>query len=128
MTPNDHLSRLATLVERCEYPAFDFVTGMDGDQEAPQYWLRIECPGGFCTKTGEPMDWCGRKWRLSQHMTDGEVVFTVFKALITALEHEAREMFKFDGEAVADSHIDIHALVAFLKTPGSRKTRGRVNA
>jgi hypothetical protein len=61
-------------------------------------------------------------------MTDGEVVFTAFKALNTALEHEAREMFKFDGVTVADPHVDIHALVAFLKEPGSRKMRGRVNA
>lgn len=128
MTPTDHFNRLAAIVERCEYPVFSFVTGMDGDAEAPQYWLRVECNDGFCTKTGEPMNWCGRKWRLSQHMTDGEIVFTAFKALLTALEHEAREMFKFDGVTVADPHVDVHKLVEFLREPGSQKTRGRVNA
>lgn len=130
MTPDAHLNRLASIVERCAFPAFEFVTGMDGDAEAPQYWLRVEpTPGNaFCTRTGEPMDWCGRKWRLSQHMTDGEIVWTAFKAMLTALEHEAREMFTFDGVTVADSHVDIHKLVAFLKEPGAMKTRGRVNA
>ena len=124
MTPTAHLTRLGKIVEECSFPEIEFVTGMDGLEDAPQYWLRVEAPDGFDTKTGEPMHWCGRKWRLSEHMTDGEVVFTVFKALITALEHETREMFKFKGVCVMDPHPDIHKLVEFMGDPGSVKKRG----
>lgn len=128
MTPMNPFDRLSGLVSRITYPAFSFTVGQDEGKERPYYWLRVEVADGFCTQTGEPMHWCGRKWRLSEHMTDGEVVFTAFKALITALEHEARELFKFDGVAVADPHPDIHLLVAHLKDTNARKLRGRHNA
>ncbi len=46
---------------------------------------------GTCNVNGEPFEWSGRKWFLSPHMTKSEVVATAFKAVLTALEHEARE-------------------------------------
>lgn len=60
-------------------------------------------------------DWFGRKWRLSPCMTDGEVVQTVFKAMLTFLEHELREKFTFDGVAVFGPHLDIHRLVEIAR-------------
>ena len=53
----------------------------------------------------------GRKWLLSRHMTDGEVVQTAFKAIMAALEHEAREEFKYKDMAIFGPHYDIEALV-----------------
>lgn len=52
----------------------------------------------------------GRKWLLSPHMTRSEIVATVFKAVITAEEHEAREHFMYRGCAVYGPHIDVEAL------------------
>jgi hypothetical protein len=43
-------------------------------------------------------------------MTDSEIVSTCFKAVLTALEHEAREAFTFKGQAVYDAHLSVHEL------------------
>lgn len=53
----------------------------------------------------------GRKWLLSEHMTASEVVLTAFKAVITALEHEARETFTYKDRAILGPHIDVEALI-----------------
>lgn len=52
----------------------------------------------------------GRKWLLSQHMTRSEVVQTALKAVLTVLEHEARENFKYRGAAIFGPHFDVDAL------------------
>jgi hypothetical protein len=53
----------------------------------------------------------GRKWYVSKYSTPAEVVQTCFKAVITALEHEAREQFKYKGVAVLQPHMDLDMLV-----------------
>lgn len=123
MSTQTTFDRFASVLERCTHPFLQLEIGQDGSEEQPVYWLRVGNPNGFCTRTGEPMDWVGRKWRLSQWMTDTELVWTAWKAILTALEHEAREMFRFDGVTVADSHVDIHKLVSFMKAPENHEER-----
>jgi RNA binding exosome subunit len=53
----------------------------------------------------------GRKWYVSRYSTDSEVVQTAFKAIVTALEHEAREEFTFRGVAVFGPHFDLNGVV-----------------
>lgn len=55
----------------------------------------------------------GRKWYISPYSTRSEVVQTVLKAVLTALEHEAREQFLYDGEAIFGPHFDIETLFSF---------------
>lgn len=98
---------LAGLVTKCDHPVFRFMVRRHPGTQRP--YLQIRCLG-TCNTTGEPLDWAGRKWGLSYHMTDSEVVQTCFKAVLTALEHEAREQFRFDGAAVMNPHYDIYAL------------------
>lgn len=62
-------------------------------------------------ETGAPLPWRGRKWLISEHMTDGEIVQTVFKATMTAAEHELREGFKYRGQPIFDPHYDLEKLV-----------------
>ena len=88
-----------------------------------QYYLQIEDKNGVCNVTGKPDPWRGRKWALSQFMTDGEIVNTIWKAAMTAAEHELREGFKYKGVTIYDPHYDPDALVDFMKTKGSRKWR-----
>lgn len=116
------LGRFWELLSRADYPGLRFEVGTEGGY----YWMRVKDPSGTCNTTSQPHPWKGRKWRLSPHMTDGEVVWTAFKAILTAQEHEAREQFKFDGVAVADSHVDIHKLAAFLSDPENRAERVHV--
>lgn len=57
----------------------------------------------------------GRKWRLSSYMTKSEIVATAWKAVITAVEHETREQFKYKGVDIFGPHIDVEALVSTAK-------------
>lgn len=60
----------------------------------------------------------GRWWRLSPHMTDGEILQTALMAVLAFEEHEIREKFKVDGVSVFDPHYDIEALIALRQSPG----------
>ena len=52
----------------------------------------------------------GRWWVLSPHMTKSEFVQTLFKAVMTAVEHEVREWFHYKGQPVLRPHFDVDAL------------------
>lgn len=52
----------------------------------------------------------GRKWRISEHATKSEVVQTAFMAYLAWLEHEARETFRYRGEAIFGPHFDVDTL------------------
>lgn len=58
----------------------------------------------------------GRKWLLSPHMTEGEVVQTALMAVLAALEHEAREDFTYKNQAIFGPHYDLEILVAVCET------------
>jgi hypothetical protein len=73
-----------------------------------------------CSLTGEWLHWTGRKWQLSVHMTESEIVGTVFKAWETWFEHELRERFRYKGVQVFDPHRSIQAL---LQLDGVRDVR-----
>lgn len=62
-------------------------------------------------KTKESKGQHGRKWYISRYATDSEVVQTAFKAIVTALEHEAREEFRYRGIAVLGPHFDLDEMV-----------------
>ncbi len=53
----------------------------------------------------------GRKWLLSQHMTDSEIVQTAMLAVLTAEEHEARERFMYMGTSIYGPHFSADDLV-----------------
>lgn len=56
----------------------------------------------------------GRKWLLSPYMLDDEVVKTCYMAVMTALQHEAMESFKLDGQAPFHPH---HSAFDMLNLP-----------
>ncbi len=60
------------------------------------YWM------GDSNRTGKRGQHSGRKWQLSSHMTRSEVVQTPLMAILAAVEHEAREQFKYLGEIIFD--------------------------
>jgi len=136
----------ASLINEVKYPGLSFELkwqdrhALPGVDFTPSLWdremndlrekdrvvdahLRVVCKDGTCNVTGRPHSWNGRWWRLSQHMTDSEIVWTAFKAVLTALEHEAREKFTFKGIRVADSHVDIHKLADFMAQPSVHDSR-----
>ena len=106
LTSQPFSDRLAEVLSRVSYPGLTLETSREG----PNLFLRVTCPGGVCSITGKAWSWNGRWWRLSAHMTPSEIVGTAFKAVITALEHEARECFTYRGQAVYDAHLDVEVL------------------
>jgi hypothetical protein len=109
----------AEVLSNISYPGLAFEIIYEGHQP----FLRVTCDEGTCNHTGKPLVWKGRKWRLSEHMTSGEIVQTAFLAVITALEHEAREKFAYRGVSVFDPHYDIERLVELRRDPSSIKER-----
>lgn len=98
-------------LRECSFPGWSF--RLDYDQ--PSGWflqVRATTP---CARTGEALSWSGRKWRLSPHMTKSEIVQTAFKAVLTAVEHEAREAFRYREQAIFGPHHDVEALVRFCR-------------
>lgn len=57
----------------------------------------------------------GRKWQLSRHMTETEIVRTAYKAILAAEEHEAAERFKYCGYAIYSPHMHIEGLLGNCK-------------
>ena len=76
-----------------------------------------------CSKTGGVDTWKGRKWYISRHATKSEIVQTAFKAVLTALEHEAREKFRYRGLPVYGPHFNVDRLVTLALDPGAEDIR-----
>jgi hypothetical protein len=65
-----------------------------------------------CTKSGEPTEWHGRKWYLSEFMTDDEIVKTTYSAFKAVIDHEVMEAFKVDGIILFNPHLNFEELLA----------------
>lgn len=90
-----------------------------GGNLRPYLQVQFDAP---CNVTGESQRQHGRKWLLSPHMTRSELVTTALKAVLTAVEHEAREEFLYRGEMIFAPHFDVEDLVT-LSQVGSADVR-----
>ena len=74
--------------------------------------------------SGEPTEQQTRKWVLSPHMTDSEIVQTAFKCAHTSMEHRTREHFTYRGRRIFGPHFDVEDLVVLChdrENAGGRK-------
>ncbi len=78
-----------------------FHIGRDGHTGAGdiRFFLQVRATTP-CSVTSKPHEWGGRKWFLSRHMTRSEIIQTALMATLAAVEHEAREDFKYHGKAI----------------------------
>jgi hypothetical protein len=121
--PTD-LGGLECVLDRIATPFGAFRSGDDG----AALWLQfcLEAPDKWAF--GKPVEWRGRKWRISRHSTEREIVGTAFLALTTALEHEARENFRYEGAAVFGPHIPLSWLVrGAFGEPADARSRAHVH-
>lgn len=104
------LPMVRNLLDRVEYDGHTFVA--------------VERDGGFLVQirfmdtnlvTFEVEEQSGRKWYVSRHATDSEVIQTALKAALASAEHEVRERFRVDGVLPYGPHMDVDALVCLLK-------------
>lgn len=64
-----------------------------------------------CSVSGKEEPQHCRKWTLSYHMVDCEVIRTAFKAVQTAMEHEVQEQFTYKGARIFNPHLNLDSLV-----------------
>ncbi|AMV34552.1 hypothetical protein VN12_20680 [Pirellula sp. SH-Sr6A] len=76
-----------------------------------QSFLIQVCFEAIDSKTSIPDTQFGRKWFIDRYATKSEIVQTAFNAVLTALEHEAREDFKYRGARIFAPHFDVDSLV-----------------
>lgn len=55
--------------------------------------------------------WTTRKWYISEHSTDSEILQTILKLCLTSAEHEAREAFTYRGKTIYGPHMDAKRLL-----------------
>ena len=101
------MKRLERLISEIDCPPFIFAFLFDRHRPYLQLWCN-----DTCAITGELHTWKGRKWPLSRHMTDSEVIQTCFLAAKVATEHELREHFKWNDQPIFRPHFDISDLHA----------------
>jgi hypothetical protein len=101
--------RFAKLIDAVDCKAFgvEFIAilGLDGDR----FWLQLAY-----LIDREPFK--GRKWMLSPHMLDDEIVKTVWLAFEAAVKHELLEGFRFSGERVFNPHTPFTKFIEASRT------------
>lgn len=98
-------TRLKDLISFIKYKDWDIV--LRYDEKRPYLQIQFDGKDSF---TGEDARQYCRKWMLSEHMCESEVVRTAYKAVLAAEEHEAGELFRFCGQPVYRPHVDVWEL------------------
>lgn len=75
-----------------------------------------------CTDTGALEVQSARKWYISSHATETEVVDTAFAAVMRSMRHVVHEHFLYKGVRTMDPHLSIKAR-AYAVTHGARDAR-----
>ena len=112
------LETLLAVLEKVTYKDLTFSIVMDGERPILQIVQLTECS---VEKT--PYYAKGRKWFLSYHMTDSELVQTAFAAVKMFEEHEMREHFKFWNIPLYKPHYSVYDLLQVATTRKSDKRK-----
>lgn len=95
----------------CLEKEFSFIVSNDLTYNTERVFIQVRY-NSKCNKTGEKETWKGRKWYLSEYMTEDEVVKTAYTACETAVKHEIMEGFKFDDIIVFNPHVNFRELLS----------------
>ena len=106
------LNRIMAVVDQVAFPGYRFDVGFLGpgpDRKTVHYFLDVAYNEPD-VMTGVVEEQRGRKWAFPEGQTEGQIVQTCFKAIMTSLEHRAREHFLFRGRPVLQPHLDLRKL------------------
>jgi hypothetical protein len=101
------LNEVRNILTRVTFNDWDFHTGKLGNG----FYIAVEFTAPDNANGHSAASWKGRKWYVSPHAIREEVVSTAFKAVMTAMEHETREQFRYDGVAVFGPHQSLDTLM-----------------
>ena len=124
---------IRALISRIAFPMFPTwtlrfnpgTTGGEGRSASP--YLQVH-GWDTCAKTGQTLQWTGRKWLISYWMCDTEVICTAYKAIQAAVEHEMREKFLVDGLAVFDPHRSLESMLEAARVEAIDVREDSINA
>lgn len=114
-------SAIEAILARCKFGDWRFAVRRD-TYHAGRLYLQLQWTTR-CNRTRKPARAAGRKWWLSEFMTPSEIVQTAFLAVLTAVEHEAREQFTYRGLSIFDPHYDVEQLFDLRAAPGALEVR-----
>lgn len=114
-------AQMLKILRALHFPGYTFKLDWLSKFSNDQYFLQAEFHAP-CADTGKLTLQKSRKWYLSEHMTESELVQTAFKCVLTAIEHEAREQFKYKGQAILGPHFNVNDLVE-LAASGRKDVR-----
>lgn len=105
---------IKAVIDQIEYKkAWRFNLYVDGNRPILQVIFM-----GEDALTGKLEEQKCRKWLLSYHMCNNELITTAYKAILAAEEHEVREFFTYKNVRVMNPHFsfdDIARLVTDLE-------------
>lgn len=104
------------IVERILYPDHWFVLIPKGDGYLLQ--LRYLEPD---VDTGKVEEQHARKWYVSPHATESEIVRTAFAACMMSAEHRVREHFHYKGKRVFGPHLEVAHLLGITNYAPDRR-------
>ncbi len=104
-----HLKRVYALVADVQFPDMKFKVRLDSISR-----VYIQVGNYQPNDEGELVFQGGRKWDISEHACDSEIIQTCFLAVKTWQEHEAREFFTYKGRNIFGPHYDLNALVELI--------------
>lgn len=104
------LEDIKTLVNECQFN--DWMFRVDAYSDGTPY-VQVLFKDRDRITGEEEIQRC-RKWVLSLHSTNSEIVRAVFKAVEAAALHEVQEAFKFRGARIYNPHMDLEALAACI--------------
>jgi hypothetical protein len=104
------LDRVNQVISAVSFPGYTFQTGV----YAPNcFFLQVRYSEPD-VMTGVNETQTGRQWAFPAGQTTGQIVQTMFKAILTSLEHRAREHFLYRGKPVLQPHLDVDQIWAML--------------
>lgn len=72
-------------------------------------------------RTDKEKEWRGRKWYLSEYMTDDEIIKTCYTAYEACIKHEIMETFKVDDIILFNPHVNYEELLKISHKEITRK-------
>lgn len=99
-------TRVSSVVNRIQFPGYKFILNY-----VPEgYHVHVQYHEND-VMTGVNEEQNGRKWYFPYEQSEGQIIQTCFKAILTSLEHRAREHFTYKGKAILQPHMKVDDLL-----------------
>lgn len=106
------LQQIQEIVNQITYLDWKFRLFDDGNRAL----LQVQ-GNGICPKTGERVEWTGRKHAISFHSCRNEIIRTAKLAIDRAVQHEVDEQFRYRGVAIFNPHMNYDLVVEMANQP-----------